>query len=124
MLNSNNKDYNEKYNYNLNIENNLKIFKKKSKNIDKFLLNDKKIPKNKSLLKHKKQEIYKIDIISEKVDNIINKSNSKIIKKRNEIILNKDEDLQDMDYDEAIIYDKRYYLRMYWPFLLESQIIL
>jgi len=29
-----------------------------------------------------------------------------------------------MDYEEAIIYDKRNYLRMYWSFLLDSQIIL
>ena len=35
-----------------------------------------------------------------------------------------DEDLQDMDYEEAIIYDKRSYFRMYWSFLVDSQIIL
>jgi len=29
-----------------------------------------------------------------------------------------------MDYEEAIIYDKRNYLRMNWSFLVESQIIL
>ena len=29
-----------------------------------------------------------------------------------------------MDYEEAIIYDKRNYLRMFWSFLLDSQIIL
>ena len=35
-----------------------------------------------------------------------------------------DYDLQDMDYEEAIIYDKRSYFRMYWAFLVDSQIIL
>ena len=29
-----------------------------------------------------------------------------------------------MDYEEAIIYDNRTYLKMCWSFLLESQIIL
>ena len=35
-----------------------------------------------------------------------------------------DEDIQNMDYEEAIIHDKRSYLRMYWSFLVDSQIIL
>ena len=35
-----------------------------------------------------------------------------------------DSDLQNMDYEEAIIFDKRTYLRMYWGFLVDSQIIL
>ena len=29
-----------------------------------------------------------------------------------------------MDYEEAIIYDKRSYLKMYWSYLIDSQIIL
>ena len=33
-------------------------------------------------------------------------------------------ELQDMDYEEAIIYDKRNCLKIYWSFLLEKQIIL
>ena len=33
-------------------------------------------------------------------------------------------DLQDLDYEKAIIYDKRSYFRMYWDFLVDSQIIL
>ena len=37
---------------------------------------------------------------------------------------NTDADLQDMDYEEAIIYDKRSYLRMYWAYLVDTQIIL
>jgi len=35
-----------------------------------------------------------------------------------------DSDLQNMDYEEANIFDKRTYLRMYWGFLVDSQIIL
>ena len=35
-----------------------------------------------------------------------------------------DEDLQDMDYEQAITQDKRSYLRMYWAFLVDTQIIL
>ena len=35
----------------------------------------------------------------------------------------KDSDLQNMDYEEAIIFDKRTYLRMYWGSLVDSQIV-
>ena len=58
MLN-NNKYYNKKINCNLNIENNLIIFKKKTKDIDNLELNDNKIQKNKNLFKQKKQKIIK-----------------------------------------------------------------
>ena len=34
------------------------------------------------------------------------------------------DELQDMDYEEAIIYDKRSYMKMYWSQLIDSQIIL
>ena len=33
-------------------------------------------------------------------------------------------DIQDLSYEEAIIYDKRSFLRIYWSFLIDSQIIL
>ena len=33
-------------------------------------------------------------------------------------------DFQDLDYKEAIIYDKRSYFRIYWEFLVDSQLIL
>ena len=39
-------------------------------------------------------------------------------------VTQKDEDLQDMEYEEAASEDKRSYLRMYWCFLVDSQIIL
>ena len=35
-----------------------------------------------------------------------------------------DYELDDMDYEEAIIYDNRSYLKMYWSSLVDSQIIL
>ena len=35
-----------------------------------------------------------------------------------------DSDLLDLDFDEALIRDKRSYLRIYWGFLVDSQIIL
>ena len=37
---------------------------------------------------------------------------------------NTDEDLQDMNFEEAIIHDQRSFIRMYWSFLVDSQIIL
>ena len=65
---------------------------------------------------------------SNKKENTVEKRN----RKKDIIYFNKDainlsqsdEDLQDMDYEKAIIYDKRTYLRMYWAFLVDSQIIL
>ena len=35
-----------------------------------------------------------------------------------------DEDLQEMNYEHAIIYDKRSCLKIYWSYLVEVQIIL
>ena len=35
-----------------------------------------------------------------------------------------DDDIEEMDYEEAIIYDKRSYIKMYWSSLVDSQIIL
>ena len=47
------------------------------------------------------------------------------IYKRNIITLSKtDYDLQDLDYEEAIIYDKRSFIGMYWGYLVDTQIIL
>ena len=43
--------------------------------------------------------------------------------KKDEIKYNDDE-LEEMDYEEAIIYDKRIYLKMYWSSLVDSQLIL
>ena len=56
-----------------------------------------------------------------------NKNNLNFIKNKNQdlIKLSRDGDnLQEMDYEQAIIYDKRKYFRMYWAFLVETQNIL
>ena len=47
----------------------------------------------------------------------INKKNIIHISKMNSIV-------QDLNYKEAIIYDKRSYLKIFWGFLIDSQIIL
>ena len=58
-----------------------------------------------------------------------NQENNKKKKSQNKININRfnpqiNENFKDMDYNTAIIYDKRSFLRMFWAFLLESQIIL
>ena len=52
-----------------------------------------------------------------KTQNIVNKKNSKIM----EAIIN--EDIQDMDYEEAIKKDKRSFFKIYWSFLVDALII-
>ena len=66
----------------------------------------------KRILKNK-GNINKMETIADS-DIIINNSN----------LSNTDEEIQDMDYEEALIKDKRSYLKMYWSFLVDSQIIL
>jgi len=89
--------------------NNKKNYNKKRK----FkLLNKNNLKKNKYQQKILKN-IHKFETISTK--------NTKI----NKIgILKNDDEIQDMEYEEAIHHDKRSYFRMYWSFLVESQIIL
>ena len=66
--------------------------------------------------------LYNKETIEKKNNSKINLKNDKNL---NLIKLSKsDEDLQDMDYEHAIIYDKRSYWRIYRAFLLETQIIL
>ena len=82
-----------------------------------------KIKKNNEYINKKDYENYNIHNIKAKYNKENNKS--EIIKKGITYkLLQSDEDLQDMDFEEAIIYDKRNYLRMYWAFLVDSQIIL
>ena len=69
--------------------------------------------KNKLKRKNTKISLNQMETIGEKEKD---KSNNNISKT--------DYELQDMDYEEAIIYDKRSYLKMYWSFLIDSQIIL
>ena len=51
--------------------------------------------------------------------NEFNNNNIKI----KELYISNDK-LQNMDYKQAIIYDKRSYIKMYWSFLVDSQLIL
>ena len=86
--------------------------------LNKLIKNNKSYTKRKSKL----EKINKSEKISDK--NKANLMNSKTNKEAIIKLSKSDYDLQDIDYDEAIIYDKRSYLRMYWGFLLDSQIIL
>ena len=59
--------------------------------------------------------------------NIINRFNTMETVSGKKQVMNlsyQDSEIQDMDYEEAIIYDKRTYIKMYWSFLVDSQIIL
>ena len=82
--------------------------------------NAKKILKPNNLYQKKKyNNINNAEIIKEKSaqkEQFDNNDNANLPKT--------DEELQDMDYEEAIIYDKRTYLKMYWSYLIDSQIIL
>jgi len=81
----------------------------------------------KKLSKRKKlnfNKAYNMETIPEKIEEIKNKPVSKINKNLNSTILNNYEDLQDMDYEKVIVYDKRNYIKIFWSFLVDSQIIL
>ena len=104
MININNYSHEKEDNYNINNESNLITSKRKDKELE--------------------LKAYNMETIPEKIDNVTNKFNSKINKIEISIILNKDEDLQDMDYEKAIIYDKRNYIKIFWSFLFDNQIIL
>ena len=81
----------------------------------------------KKLSKRKKlnfNKAYNMETIPGKIEEIKNKPVSKINKNLNSTILNNYEDLQDMDYEKAIVYDKRNYIKIFWSFLVDSQIIL
>ena len=106
----NKKDEEKMYSKNLTSEVNFK----KRKNIKKGSAS--KNIKNKNKLGYKNKIICNQETIEGKVKS---KKNQNIIK-----MSNNDEDLQDMNYELAIIHDKRSFLRIYWSFLVDSQIIL
>ena len=109
-------------------------------NIQIPLINDNKKESKRKAIKIKldKKKNTKHKILNKKQNNILNyiqkmetmsgnKNNfNKINKDKIGLtrLLKNDEEIQDMEYEEAILYDKRTYIRMYWSFLLESQIIL
>ena len=90
-----------------------------------------KINKNKENLLIKDKNIIPNNIIYEEIPTQ-NKNKSNINNYNcfyNEIILKikltqHDEDLQDMDFEDAIIKENRSFLRIYWSFLVDAQIIL
>ena len=113
---------------NINIENRIKD--ENNFKIDFSNNNDKKYNIKSNKLKNIDNSIGKINLENfhkmetytrKKINSLINPKNNKfgIIK-----LAKNDSDIQDMDYEEAIIYDNRTYLRMYWGFLVDSQIIL
>ena len=107
----------------ININNNLKD----KNNISKNNNNDKiyKIKSKKSQFikqgKNNIKNIHKIETLQGTINNNI-KSKIKMVNKFK--LLKNDSDIQDLDYEDAIIYDKRSYLRMCFGFLVDSQIIL
>ena len=142
ILNNNHQAYNElisqdnyelnKYDSNRNIyvSNNLEqtiniqvpILNINKKNFRKLKLS-KRRNSHKIILKHENilNNVHKIETISGKEND---KKNSNINKTKLIRILKNDEEIQDMDYEEAILHDNRTFLRIYWSFLLDSQIIL
>ena len=96
-----------------------KLYKIKS---DRNLINQKeRTTKNNISNKKNTKSLFNVETVGEK--NKDKKTENKI---EQEIIRlsRTDEDLQDMDYEQAIFIDKRTYLRMYWAFLVDTQIIL
>ena len=77
--------------------------------------------RNKNIKDYTKSKyLYNMKTIGDK-----NQSNIKFKNNRDLIILSKDNDnLQNLAYEQAILYDKRAYFRMYWAFLVDKQIIL
>ena len=84
------------------------------------IIESKKPNKNKNKFINKKNKLHNIETKNYKKNN----NKNKFMKKEIHLLSKTDEDLQDMEYEKAIIYDKRSFMRMYWSFLLESQIIL
>ena len=76
---------------------------------------------NKSIKGNKKSKyLYNIETLEYK-----NKSKSNLnIFKNLRKLYNGDDNLQNMDYEQAIVYDKRALIKMYWAFLVDTQIIL
>ena len=82
----------------------------------------KKLKENrKNLFRFNKNKKNKRDSIVS-METIVGKENKKNKNLNN--LSQTDEDLQDMDYEEAIKYDKRSIFKIYWSFLVDSQIIL
>ena len=100
------------------------VASKKKNKLYKIKSNE-KIPyqyvRNKNTRNTKKSDsLYNLETKEEKYKNSI-----KLKKNKDLIKLSKDDDiLQNIVYEQAILYDKRPFLRMYWSFLINAQIIL
>ena len=109
-----------------NLKKNLTIYNKKNQKEGNFLMNGIKGETNNKLIKI--VNINNNSIFNIKSDKRGFLNHPKELKGNNN--LNKIKylpniyDIQDMDYEEAIIYDTRGYLKMYWGFLVDTQIIL
>ena len=103
-------------------KNKSKKFKSEDNNIylRKQLIKDKINRANNNIGKIKDK--YNIETIGE--DNNKKTNNEIAINQGILSLFRSDEDLLDMDYEYAVIYDKRSYLRIYWSFLVDTQIIL
>ena len=77
-----------------------------------YIKNSEKSSRNLTVKKKTKKRLIKFN----KLEKETNNNNCSIT------ISNKEDDLNDMDYEDIIKYDKRTYLRMYWACLVYSQI--
>ena len=112
-------------NSSINIDNNLKelsnLIQHNNEKFYKIKSNKKDIISSNISDKKEKGKKYFKDI--SKMETMLGKNNNKF--NVNIIKLSKtDSDIQALDYEEAIIFDKRSFLRIYWGFLVDSQIIL
>ena len=118
-----------------NEDNNETIVKSKiqSNKINNIITDDIKNEKikhrrsSKKNLRHKSYIVNKGKLkISEDINEMKMTTEKKLNKpgKNSEKISYSDEELQGMDFEEAKIHDQRSYIRMYWSFLVDSQIIL
>ena len=97
----------------MNDENNDEVYKIKTNKQD-FIKNE--IDTNNKNIK----DILKLETLQDNND-----KNEPKISEENIIQISKtDSDLQELDYEEAIINDNRTYLKMHWGYLIDSQIIL
>ena len=115
--------YDIKKNYELEENNEEKFNEKKKKKLanidDKNFVHDIKSLKSDFKDKNQLEEHPKNsnELLKRKITKRINKENRKNL-------LDSLYDVQDMDYEEAIIYDKRGYIKMYCGYLLDTEIIL
>ena len=77
-----------------------------------YIKNSEKSSRNLTVKKKTKKRLIKFN----KLEKETNNNNC------SKTISNKEDDLNDMDYEDIIKYDKRTYLRMYWDCLVYSQI--